>query len=99
MSGIDKCRIVDGSGIPDDGILSSEVTVGEDISKAGDGPPRNLWQWIGEYGGEVFYGFANDLQISCHGIYRSAVSDKGIKVEALNIAIDGGGGLDDVLKA
>ena len=90
---------MDGCRIPDDGILGSKVAVGEDVSKAGEGTPRNFRKRVGEGGWKVFYGLSNDLEVSCYGIHRAAVRNERIVIEAADISCNGRGRLQNVLKA
>ena len=58
----DQRGIVDCGRIPDNGILGSKVAVGKDVTKSGDGAPWNLRDGIGEFGGQMFYRLADNLE-------------------------------------
>jgi hypothetical protein len=63
-------------GVPDDGIFSPKVAMGENVSKAGNCSPRNLRELRRDFIREIFDSLANDFKIADYGVNRTSVANE-----------------------
>jgi hypothetical protein len=94
----DQRWVMDVRSIPDYRILGSKIAVGKDITKSGDGAPRNLCNGISELGGQIFYRLTDDFKVPSDRIDSTAVGHKGIVVKAANVALDSRSRLEDIFQ-
>ena len=89
---------MDGRGVPDDGILGSEIAMGQDVPEAGNCTPGDIRELPRHFLGKIFHGFSGDFEIANHRVNRAPIADECFIGETLNVGFNGERCFKDVLK-